>query len=157
MNIYNSLYRGIIEDNIDPENLGRCRIRVPSIHGELNYPITALPWARPIVLSSVGVDRGSVNIPNIGDIVWVLFEGSIKDFPVYLGGTYARGEIAINPDIIDFHIDKDSKISYDKSKNQYSINVKDISIKVSEGGIIIDGDLRVNGDLIYKELIHDDN
>ena len=30
------LYRGIVEDNKDPKKLGRCRVRVPSIHGSLD-------------------------------------------------------------------------------------------------------------------------
>lgn len=41
---YPSIYRGVIEDNKDPKNLGRCKIRVPSVHGELTYPIDILPW-----------------------------------------------------------------------------------------------------------------
>lgn len=159
-----SIYRGIVEDNRDPENLGRCKIRVPSIHGELTYPIDILPWARPIALAPIGNSRGAVNIPSIGDIVWVLFEGSIKDYPVYLGGTYGTGDMEIDNDRVDFYVEGDSSISYDRNTNTYSINIGENNIeisresismtsgitnmKISNRGVTIRGDLIVSGSII---------
>jgi len=147
-----SLYRGIVESIEDPENLGRCKIRVPSIHGELTYPIDILPWARPLVLSPVGKDdsgkvRGSVNLPDKGDIVWVFFEGAVKEFPVYLGGTYAKGELEIDQDIVDFYIEGDSKISYHRKENYYMIQIGDTKVRVSKGLIELLGDTKITGDL----------
>lgn len=157
MSNYHSLYRGIVEDNIDPENLGRCKIRVPSIHGELKYPINILPWARPLVTTPVSKGKGSVNIPDVGDIVWVIFEGSIKDFPVYLGGTYARDELDINNNRVDFYIEGDTNISYDRLNKEYTIKVGNNSFKISNEGVTIKGKLIVEGNIVYKELINSDN
>lgn len=141
------LYRGVVESNIDPENMGRCKIRVPFIHGELTYPVDILPWARPIVLSPVGANRGSVNIPEIGDIVWVFFEGAVRDFPVYIGGTYGRGELHTDPNVVDFYIEDDTKISYNRVTKDYSISIGDSKIQVSSDGISIVGDTIIKGDM----------
>lgn len=120
---YPCLYRGVVEKNIDPENLGRCKIRVPSVHGSLDYSVDMLPWARPLVLSPVKSGRGSVNLPDKGDIVWVFFEGANKEFPIYLGGTYAKGEIDVSNDRVDFYIEKEDRFSYDRKKRRYDITV----------------------------------
>ena len=38
---------GIVEDNIDPQGLGRVRVRILDIHGsdKLKIPTDSLPWA----------------------------------------------------------------------------------------------------------------
>ena len=38
---------GIVEDNIDPQGLGRVRVRIFDIHGsdKLKIPTDSLPWA----------------------------------------------------------------------------------------------------------------
>lgn len=148
-----SLYRGIVESNIDPERLGRCRIRVPSIHGDLNYPIDSLPWSRPLILSPVKKGRGSVNIPDIGDIVWVIFEGSNKDFPIYFGGTYAKDEIEIDNDIVDFYIEDEDRISYHRKNRTYDIKIGERHIIISPENITIKGDVVLEGNIKIKGSI----
>lgn len=149
LNVYSgstcpSIYRGIVEDNADPNNLGRCKVRVPSVHGELTYPVSILPWARPLVLSPVSKGKGSVNIPAIGDIVWVLFEESNKEFPVYLGGTYATEDIEVNKDRVDFYIEKGSKVSYDRVNNSFSVTVGNNNLTISSSGISIVGNTNIS-------------
>lgn len=144
---YPHLYRGVVESNIDPENMGRCKIRVPFIHGDLTYPVDALPWARPIVVSPVRSGRGTVNLPDKGDIVWVFFEGAVKEFPVYIGGTYAKGEIDTNPDIVDFYIENGDKISYNRELREYTISIGKSKIKVDNSGVSIEGDTEISGNL----------
>lgn len=148
-----AVYRGVVEDNEDPEGLGRCRVRVPPIHGPLNYPVRALPWARPIVPSPVGREKGTINIPDIGDIVWVWFEGANRDYPVYLGGVYARDELGVSNDIVIFYTEKGDKISYNRVSRLYSIEVGESTIEISGGTIklvgntLVEGDLSVSGNL----------
>lgn len=158
--IYNrkfpSIYRGIVENNIDPEKLGRCKIRVPAVHGQLNYPIDILPWARPITLSPIREGRGVVNLPDIGDIVWVLFEGSSKDFPVYLGGTYATGDVEVSNTIVDFYIENEDKISYNRDTSTYDIKIGERHVIVTPEGITIKGDVLIEGNLhVTKEVTAD--
>jgi phage baseplate assembly protein V len=147
---YPSIYRGVVEDNKDPNNLGRCKIRVPSVHGELTYPVDILPWARPIALSPISKERGSVNLPDVGDIVWVLFEGAEKDFPVYFGGTYATGDVEVDKNIVNFYIENDDKISYNRSSHVYDIKIGERHIRVSPDLITLKGDVCVEGDIIIK-------
>ena len=142
-NYHPALHRGVVEDNKDPEGLGRCKVRVPSVHGELTYPIDILPWARPLVLSPVHAKRGSVNIPDIGDIVWVLFEGANRDFPIYFGGTYATGDIEISNDIVDFYIEQNDKISYNRKTRECTVDIGDVHVKLSPNHI----EMRSPGDI----------
>lgn len=141
MNFYQSeypaVYRGKVEANNDPRNLGRCRIRVPSVHGELNYPVELIPWARPVAPTTINSNRGSFNIPDIGDIVWVMFEGSNKDYPVYLGGTYALSDIPIDNSRVVIYVEGDNAIVYDRTNKSYSINIGDNSIDIKDDSIHI--------------------
>lgn len=163
---YSAIYRGVVEDNIDPENLGRCKIRVPSIHGELLYPVEILPWSRPIAPAPTGKNRGSVIIPEIGDIVWVFFEGANREFPVYLGGTYATGELDIKNKVVDFYIEDDTKISYDRVEKKYSIQIGNTKLVLSQdkieafgdcyldNSLYVKGDISVSGDLSVGKNLH---
>ena len=93
------IYRGQVEDIDDPKKLGRVRVRVPGAHGDNSQtPSGILPWARPITLSPISHGRGSVNLPDKGDIVWVFFEGGNKRFPLYFGGTYGYLNYQTKPD-----------------------------------------------------------
>ena len=62
---YNHLtfYMGKVEDNVDPDKLGRCRIRV---YGEFSddIPTKDLPWALPD-LNFSGSSIGSFVVPPI--------------------------------------------------------------------------------------------
>lgn len=77
------IYRGVIEDNNDPEKLGRCRIRIFGIHTEVKsknelegIPTEELPWAEP----ALGLFEGSVSgfgawtVPLQGSHVFIFFE-----------------------------------------------------------------------------------
>lgn len=43
------IYRGVVEDNADPKDVGRVRVRIREIHNEngLITPTNQLPWAEP--------------------------------------------------------------------------------------------------------------
>lgn len=157
---YTSIYRGIVEDNVDSEGLGRCKIRVPSVHGELTYPIDILPWARPLVLTPVKSGRGSVNLPDVGDVVWVFFEGADKEFPVYVGGTYATEDLEVSNSTVDFYIENEDRISYDRSSNTYDIKIGERHIIITpelitiKGNTVIEGNLHVTGEIVADEDVY---
>lgn len=142
---YPYLYRGIVESNEDPQKLGRCRVRVTSVHG--NSDTSLIQWARPIVTSTVSSNRGSVNIPDEGDIVWVFFEGGNKRFPVYLGGTYSKRDIAVNKNMVDLLIEGNARISCSKNGNNLILSVGNNKINISNSGISISGDTDIQGNL----------
>jgi hypothetical protein len=65
-------YVGIVEENVDPKKLGRCRVRVIDIFDDI--PVDDIPWATPWK----DLNGNGVNIPEKGKIVTVIFdEGNI--------------------------------------------------------------------------------
>lgn len=90
---YEGLYTGFVVDNEDPKKIGRCRVRVPSIHGTLKEEeYGLLPWARGICSNPTGKGRTTFILPKVGDLVYVSFLGGDVNYPVYLGSSYAVGE-----------------------------------------------------------------
>jgi len=69
----NGLYRGFVRDNVDPEGRFRLRVQVPLVSGE------ALSWAEACLAP------GHRDVPDIGDSIWVMFEGGDQGCPVWLG------------------------------------------------------------------------
>lgn len=59
---------GVVEDNNDPEKLGRCKVRVLNIYDEI--PANDLPWAKP--WKDLGGNQ--FNAPDVGKIVTVVFD-----------------------------------------------------------------------------------
>ena len=77
------IYRGVIEDNNDPQKLGRCKVRIFGIHTEMKnknelegIPTEELPWSEP----ALGLFEGSVSgfgswtVPLQGSHVFLFFE-----------------------------------------------------------------------------------
>jgi len=61
-------YIGIVEENLDPKKLGRCRVRVIDIFDDI--PTEDIPWATPWK----DLNGNSNNIPEKGKIVTVIFD-----------------------------------------------------------------------------------
>jgi hypothetical protein len=73
-------YRGLVIENIDPEQIGRVILQVPDVLG-------AIPssWAMPCV-PAAGIQAGCFIVPPIGSQVWVEFEQGDPDYPIWTGG-----------------------------------------------------------------------
>lgn len=78
-------YRGVVENNVDPQKFGRVQVRVFGIHDEGSAVSTsALPWAEV----SGGTDFGLVagvgvtSVLRVGTVVWVFFNNNDYNFPV---------------------------------------------------------------------------
>lgn len=167
MNNFPYLYRGIVLDNKDPMNLGRCRIKVPSIHGNRDVPVNFYPWSRGISVLPVNSNSGSSYVPEIGDIVWVLFEGGDKDSPVYFGGTRGTVDEPAPIDEIILYQEDDNKLSYNKNKKEFNINIGNNSITLNSEGVFIQADtidlssndinltgsVNVNGDIRFNRSV----
>ena len=85
-NKYYGVYRGFVSDVDDPENLGRIKIKVPQIYQDKEFNYWALPKG---IYSGKGI--GAFFIPNVGDTIWVEFEGGNCRFPVWSYGWWAKG------------------------------------------------------------------
>jgi len=75
------IYQAKVVDNVDPQGQGRIKVAVPSLGRDdaienFAYPIA--PFA--------GTDVGFFFPPEIGDLVWVMFERGDPKFPLYIGG-----------------------------------------------------------------------
>ena len=79
-------YRGIVRDVADPDKLGRIRALVPAVYGEQDSP-----WAMPS-LPFAGAQHGLALLPEVGDGVWIEFEGGDINFPIWTGCWWADGQ-----------------------------------------------------------------
>ena len=77
---YYGKYRGLVIQNIDPEQIGRVMVQVPDVLGEIPSS-----WAMPCV-PAAGIQAGCFIIPPIGSQVWVEFEQGDPDYPIWTGG-----------------------------------------------------------------------
>lgn len=77
---YYGKYRGLVIENIDPEQIGRVLVQVPDVLGEIPSS-----WAMPCV-PAAGIQSGCFIVPPIGSQVWVEFEQGDPDYPIWTGG-----------------------------------------------------------------------
>lgn len=76
-------YLGTVEDNNDPEKLGRLRVRI-SLYDE--FTTDELPWVSPILgAHGNSSSSGGINIPEIGSQVRVYFPSKDLTAPYYTG------------------------------------------------------------------------
>jgi hypothetical protein len=83
-------YAGIVEDNRDPEKLGRLKVRVPHVYGSVGgifgaVPTENIPWALPSGLpNGLSQQSGGCDwLPEIGDQVLVRFLDAEPEKPVW--------------------------------------------------------------------------
>jgi hypothetical protein len=79
-------YRGIVSDITDPDDQCRIRAQVPAIYSEQDSP-----WALPS-LPFAGDQHGLVLLPEVGDGVWIEFEGGDISRPIWSGCWFASGQ-----------------------------------------------------------------
>ncbi len=84
---FHGMYRGVVENNSDPDKRGRVQVRVWGVHSEdLNHlPSSSLPWAEAAtdLLQGGVAGKGRFVLPLIGSQVWVFFENGDHMAPVY--------------------------------------------------------------------------
>jgi hypothetical protein len=75
MGLYGGVYKGVVTNASDPEDLGRLKAQVPQLLGNLETD-----WAWPAQPRIAGI------VPLVpGDPVWIIFEGGNTHHPVWLG------------------------------------------------------------------------
>lgn len=82
------IYEGVVEYTADPMNAGRIKINIPGINNADNNidPIKWLPWAWPCFMP------GTFVVPEVGDIVLVMFRQNDPRRPIYFGVIYTIAE-----------------------------------------------------------------
>jgi hypothetical protein len=84
-------YRGKVETNVDPQQLGRLQVSCPAVLGG-----GRLAWALPCV-PYAGSGVGLVLTPPVGANVWVEFEGGDPGSPIWSGCFWGLGELPAKP------------------------------------------------------------
>lgn len=105
MTRYYGKYRGKVENNLDPLQLGRVQVSVPAILGEgtLSWAMPCAPYAGPGV--------GFFTVPPRGANIWVEFEGGDPDYPIYSGCFWGVGEVPALPTLAEMKVLKTDGIT----------------------------------------------
>lgn len=105
MKQYFGKYRGKVENNVDPLQLGRIQVSVPAVlaEGTLSWAMPCVPYAGPQV--------GFFAIPPVGANVWVEFEGGDPDYPIWAGCFWGTGEVPAVPAIAEVKVFKTEYIN----------------------------------------------
>jgi hypothetical protein len=91
MTRYYGKYRGKVENNVDPMQLGRLQVSAPAVLGE-----GTLSWAMPCV-PYAGNGVGFFALPPVGANLWIEFEGGDPDWPIWAGCFWGTGEVPAQP------------------------------------------------------------
>lgn len=82
-------YKGVVQNNVDPQKRGRINVTVPDVLG-----LFTSSWAEPC-LPFAGPQMGMYIVPAPGANVWIEFERGDPDHPIWVG--YAWGTTAEVP------------------------------------------------------------
>lgn len=96
---YAGVFRGFVEDVVDPDRRGRVRVRIPSVHADTT-PTEHLAWAERVFPDGGHADAGQYHPVqagrfsgkdgrHTGDAVLVMFEGGDIAMPLVIGFYYA--------------------------------------------------------------------
>ena len=85
-------YRGLVTNNVDPQNLGRLQAMVPEVWGET----PGLSWAVPCA-PFAGMQAGFFAVPPMGAGVWIEFEAGDVSRPIWVGGWWGTAEVPMKP------------------------------------------------------------
>lgn len=83
------VYRAIVTDNVDPNNSGRVKVRLPEL-----CMSGCETWARVAILMA-GNDRGTWLLPDVGDEVLVAFEGGDAQSAYVIGLLWSKNSLPL--------------------------------------------------------------
>lgn len=126
---------GVVEDRLDPLNLGRCKVRCFGWHTSdiTQISIDDLPWAQPIV----PYGSKAVQPPPEGTMVFGFFaDGKIAQFPIILGTVPGIPE-EIREANLGF---TDPYTDQEKAEQDFPRKIKEAAIRRDSRGIRISED-----------------
>ena len=143
-------YRAKVINNTDPEFMGRIKVSCPYVYGE-----SESPWCLPC-MPIIGVERGIYSPPQIGDTVWVEFEGGNTEKPIYTGGWWTKGNVpTTDPDIEVFVSKAGHRIVIQNRAGSESITVLEKhghNIVMNNTGIVVEAvgkDITLRGNRLF--------
>jgi len=135
---YDGIYRGLVVDNEDPQQLGRIKVKVHpmmynvEVMGGTGEVKEALPWAVPAypLFAGAGEDFGFFTIPEIDSEVWCFFENGDFMQPVYFAEAPTKVHGMISERTEEY---PRSKVWKTKEGHIFHVNDKKISIQHKDG------------------------
>lgn len=112
--LYYSSYEGIVEDNADPDNRGRVKVKCPSVYGD-----AVSEWCLPKGMFS-GNKIGFFALPQKGDPVWISFRRGDPKNPLWQYGCFAKGygPDGSDPEHFIFRTPKGYTLIFDEKEEQ---------------------------------------
>ena len=106
MSLFFGKYRGKVENNIDPLQLGRVQVSVAAVLGEgrMSWAMPCAPYAGPGV--------GFFAVPPVGANVWVEFEGGNSGSPIWSGCFWGDREAPALPAVPEIKVFKTDGITH---------------------------------------------
>lgn len=92
-NLQFGLHYGIVCQNKDPDNLDRIKVRLPWLDGG---DVDQTHWAQ-LLTPMEGKKFGWYNVPEIDDVVVVMFIGGDVSQPVIIGGVWSKTDNSPEP------------------------------------------------------------
>lgn len=153
---YTGIYTGIVEDNKDPDGMGRLKVRVPITYGDSSKVTTAqIPWALSRGLPAGGSKKsGGIDwLPDVGDQVWVTFLDGESEKPLWEWATQSRPQSKNFP-LHQYGKDgKPSRAAMTRYGHTVELNESSVIITTAKGNVLLLDDgvdgilLRANQDL----------
>ncbi|HOB26244.1 MAG TPA: phage baseplate assembly protein V, partial [Bacilli bacterium] len=100
---FTGIYVGLVVDNDDPKKLGRLKISVPSVYG--NIEKEDLPWSEPCFPYGY-TDQGIFFIPELNSLVSVMFINGSPYKPLWLGTIFRENENVVPSEAKDIYPDR---------------------------------------------------
>lgn len=136
LGLFLSIYRALVTNNDDPENMGRIQVIIPGIIEEdLNL------WILPAG-NFGGKNYGVHVMPPIGSVVYIQFEMGDPSKPLWIHGYHGQGEIPDEygrPEHYWFMTPGGATVEIDDGKQEITINDHHgNSVELNENGVSID-------------------
>lgn len=141
-------YSGQVIDINDPLKQGRCKVRIPEIHGDMDDEL--IPWARTYFESRGGV---GLDIPAKDDVVSIMFDNEDPLSPVYTNKEQSKDTNKDFSEVLEDYPNTNGAM--DGHGNKYWFNKKSgvlnylmkngDSVKIEDdGSIIVNGVSKLN-------------
>ena len=134
-------YRGIVNDNQDPENRARIIILIPSVLGAE----AVSHWAEPCLPFGGLADQGFFMVPEIGAQVWVEFEEGNISKPIWTGTTWQQSKdvpteaAKKSPNMRQLKTPSGHILSFDDTEGEEEIRLyhpSEAELKIDPDGVI---------------------
>jgi uncharacterized protein involved in type VI secretion and phage assembly len=128
-------YRATVTDNDDPDQSGRVKVKVPALFDD-----DETDWANPCVPYAPS-SHGFFVMPEVGDMVWVEFEGGDPSRPIWTGAWWTQGNApGLKPAQKQFETNGGQHILLDDTDGSMQIEIKDgngNTVTLSSDGITL--------------------